>query len=247
MSLKGFESIIAGATSVYSSTNKTLSQFFGTFSRQGYNKWGLDVAPRFLTEVSTGVLDTPIPSGVNIKRIVKITAHGATAGQVISFTSGPNDGVEIGIAEVLSADYLLLAGELPNNPTAADAFSLMRYVSQVVSSVGAVTATIVNPDGTDAQFNFTQTEDGTVTDCGSLSAVNTTIATLTDDLMKISVKNNSGNILVYTVGSNPEIVVAPGGGFEEFDCIASSGDLVRVKLYSGTGEAGNFVYTNYLG
>ena len=137
MSLKGFQSA-KGAFSTLFSTLLSNIQYYATMSLLGQDKAALDTAPRHLYQFASGTLANPQNTGgVNLKRVLKITTHGRSKGDVIRFTSGDNIYVEVQVDRSLDANNLLLAGELPNDAVAGDTFDVLRYITPSVDESGS--------------------------------------------------------------------------------------------------------------
>jgi hypothetical protein len=124
--------------------------------------------------------------------------------------------------------------------------TMTSYVYPPVQ-LSSVPVGIENPDGSQAQLNFAQTEVGTVTSTATFSAAPVTIKTLTATMRKVIVKNDSGNNLLMTIGARPGIVIPKGADNDELDAYGLSGEDVDITTQGGgAGSAGELI-VNYLG
>jgi len=105
---------------------------------------------------------------------------------------------------------------------------------------------VANPDGTQAEFNPDQTQDGTLTNLSGLTTTPVVINTLTADVKKIIVKNDSGNNIFLRFGTRSKILIQKGSVNEQYDAKGLIGEQVTVEMVSGVGTAGDFGL-NYLG
>lgn len=121
------------------------------------------------------------------------------------------------------------------------------YPPVVLSSSPPTPTQVLNPDGTEAQFNFAPIQDGTVTSTAALSGVPTVVATLVADLKKIVAKNDSGNNLYIRCGARPRQVIPKGADYEEIDLFGALGEDVEVTTVSGAAGTAGEVQLSYLG
>lgn len=108
---------------------------------------------------------------------------------------------------------------------------------------------VLNPDGSTAQFNFTPIEDGQVVDLTTiiLGAPITLIASLSADLKKITFKNDGGKNLLLQVGSRDKVLIGKGSSGEgQIDCYGLTGEAITLTTEDGSTGAGS-LEINFLG
>jgi len=77
------------------------------------------------------------------KRIIKITGHGAKAGDVLRFeTASQNPFFEAGILSVPDANTIILVAELTNTPSVGDEFYILRYAQLRTDETGALVVSV---------------------------------------------------------------------------------------------------------
>lgn len=110
------------------------------------NRAGMDVLPKALYNVSALAITAEVfdpllfPGTKNpLLRIVKATAHSVRKGDVLRFDGGSNAGMEVPV-EVVTTDYIYLAGELLADPAGEDFFHT-RHITLTVSSTGSLVTT----------------------------------------------------------------------------------------------------------
>lgn len=80
-----------------------------------------------------------IESG-SVRRKIKITAHGAKAGEFIKMTNGTAIGEEVAIIRVIDANFFVIAKEI--NAAVGDLLYLMRPVTPRFNADGSISASI---------------------------------------------------------------------------------------------------------
>lgn len=149
--LKGFTSSLKAISATYNSSVQQLKQIFATMQFLGSGKVGLHTAPRWLSSISTG---NTIDASGSTKRVLAITGHGHRENDIIRFTSGNNSGEEVQIVDVSNANSVLLGQELPNDPGASDAYTLLRAMSPTLDSNGNINVV----EGTSTVVDFLDNE-----------------------------------------------------------------------------------------
>ena len=149
--IKGFTSSFKSIMTRFSSVEHQLENLYGSLSRIGSSKVGLDTTPSWLSQLSSGnALDAlPWSLSTDTKRVLKITGHSLIKGDVLRFTTGTDIHVEIGVEKVLSVDYVLLDGQLPSAPSGGELFRHLRRMTPTLDINGNInivegTATIVD-------------------------------------------------------------------------------------------------------
>lgn len=105
--------------------------------------------------------------------MIKATAHVAKAGDMIRFTSGALEHVEIAVLSV-TTNEITLAGTLSVAPSAADTFNIMRWVTPSYDEDGSITAALAPPAG---GFATEAKQDTQITEA---QTTNTRIGSLTE-------------------------------------------------------------------
>lgn len=169
---------------------------FATISRVGANKIALDV--RNLGTV-TNISSDAAEAGSTTSNIVA-TSHAVRKGDRLRFTSGNLSGVEVGVESIPDADNILLEEDLTEAPAPSDTFTILRPISQTLTSTGghASVATFIR-DG----LNQEVTED-TVTPANN-RPLPVKLVDLTGD---ISVTANELNINLDSANDSVEVLQA---------------------------------------
>jgi hypothetical protein len=155
MSIKGYPSQkkeLSKLTNYTEDQSKTKAEFV-TAQENYSNKVGLDVNNQGLARLH-GVAKTAEANTVDVKRVIKNTAHGASKGDVVRFeSSSANPYFEALILSVPDANTIILANSTPNNIALGDSFFILRYVSQRFDQSGSIVASSgpvqYNLNGTD--------------------------------------------------------------------------------------------------
>ena len=130
--MKLFKSIFAGFNTNFEGDNIQSPQRFATAMESLGGKYMLDTAPKWLASVATGL---SLDAVVGTKRVLPITGHSILVHDVLRFTTGPNAYIEAQV-QAVKANFVLLATELPNIPTASDGFSQLRPLTPTVDLNG---------------------------------------------------------------------------------------------------------------
>lgn len=123
---------------------ETRSQF-ATVEPIRFNQFGLSVIGHlFVKEIATDAAET----GSTTLQI-KATSHVAKRGDIIKFTSGSLNGVEVKVVDHLEnenslpADYITLSETLSVAPSNGDTFTIYRHGYPVVSSTGSIAVDLI--------------------------------------------------------------------------------------------------------
>lgn len=142
MSIKGYPSQkkeLSKLTNYTEDQSKTKAEFV-TAQENYSNKVGLDVNNQGLARLH-GVAKTAEANTVDVKRVLKNTAHGASKGDVVRFeASSANPYFEVQVLSVPDANTIILANSTPNDIALGDSFFILRYVSQRFDQTGSISA-----------------------------------------------------------------------------------------------------------
>lgn len=142
MSIKGYPSQkkeLSKLTNYTDEQSRTKSEFV-TAQENYSNKVGLDVNNQGLARLH-GVAKTTEANTVDVKRVIKNTAHGASKGDVVRFESASaNPYFEALVLSVPDANTIILANSTPNDIVLGDSFFILRYVSQRFDQTGSISA-----------------------------------------------------------------------------------------------------------
>ena len=108
---------------------------------------------------------------------------------------------------------------------------------------------VLNPDGSQAQFNFTPIENGLVVDLSTIPLAGqlTIVAALSANLKKITYKNDSGKNLLLQSGARDKIVLGKGSsGDGGVDYYGLSGEAIQIEVEDGSAGSG-YLEINFLG
>lgn len=260
--IKGFTSRFNSIKSLFNSVVYEIPNIFSTVSRVGYNKVAQDTTLQFLTLVSNSTV-TAVYSNAP-KRILNINGHALSKGMVIRFTSGNNNGVEIGIEESLDTNHVLLAGELPFNAAAADAFNYYRYITPVVDAAGSISPAVsvgmsflkdaVQTDVSQDTTNFLNNEGLPTNEIPArayaIATINTnTLGGAPSDTQivpargnkKLKFVNNSGVLVNVYIGAGVVMLIAPG----ESGMIDFGANAAEVIGYGSASPGAGSLYVTY--
>ena len=142
MSIKGYPSQkkeLSKLTNYTEDQSKTKAEFV-TAQENYSNKVGLDVNNQGLARLHV-VAKTAEANTVDLKRVLKNTAHGALKGDVVRFeSSSANPYFEVQVLSVPDANTIILANSTPNDIALGDSFFILRYVSQRFDQTGSISA-----------------------------------------------------------------------------------------------------------
>ena len=184
-------------------------------------------------------LPKAVEAGSNVRVIVN-TAHGASRGDIIRFTSGAAIGLEIPILGVPDTNTMVLASTLPSTVAIADTFFVMKWVTPTYDSTGSLNVTAT-------PYPLNSSETPVFLDPAGLTVAITAIKTLTAALKQIKVSNNSGNDLIITKnGTDMHLVPKGTNALAELSVIGIIGDVIGIRMRVGTGVTGA-TYFNFEG
>lgn len=133
---KGFPSLFKGFEYIVGSSKKFIGQAYTTLTQISYDKFAVDTAPKWFTQSVVGTLDA---SG-HTRSILMDTGHSLTEGMILRFTSGPNNGKEVQVYEVLSANSVQISTKLLNAP-GADSYIALNPISPTADASGGLSVT----------------------------------------------------------------------------------------------------------
>lgn len=138
---------------------ENVRQQFGTIEPVRFNQFALSVlAHLFVVQVGTDAAEAG-----STTTVINATAHAAKRGDIIKFTSGALNGVEVKVVDHIEndnsipANSITLAETLSVAPSNGDTFTIFRHGFPVVNSAGAIN---VVSTGQPVQF----TKDSVLTD-----------------------------------------------------------------------------------
>lgn len=142
MSIKGFSTQKKLDTELvgYNDAQSKDSNQFITAQKTSSDKVLLDSTTNVIFRLHPAVKTVEANSD---KRIIKITGHGAKAGDVLRFeTASQNPFFEAGILSVPDANTIILVAELTNTPSIGDEFYLLRYGTLRTDETGGLVVSV---------------------------------------------------------------------------------------------------------
>lgn len=142
MSIKGFSTQKKLDTELvgYNDAQSKDSNQFITAQKTSSDKVLLDSTTNVVFRLHPAVKTVEANSD---KRIIKITGHGAKAGDVLRFeTASQNPFFETGILSVPDANTIILVAELTNTPSVGDEFYILRYAQLRTDETGALIVSV---------------------------------------------------------------------------------------------------------
>lgn len=124
---------MAGAVTGPSSKNRDNIGQIASVNGVDAFRHGLDVIPHQYVQV---LASDAVEAG-STTSVINATAHVANEGDILRFTSGANQAVEVVVYRA-TANTITLAQELSVAPSVSDTFDVLRHTSPVVASDGQV-------------------------------------------------------------------------------------------------------------
>lgn len=196
----------------YSSQEKEdrLSAEFVTVAPVTQRQFGLDVsAHEWVATFASDVVEASSTTSV-----INATAHVALRGDVIAFTSGALQGIEVSVYSV-TANTITLAETLSSAPAAAVTFDILKYTRPKVSALGAVVSAMTFVRDGASQ---TVTED-TITPANNRPLP----VKLTDVTGDLTITANNLDVQMTHAGASPDSIQV--------------GDGTEILLITAAGEA----------
>jgi hypothetical protein len=130
----------------FSNQKKKGKANFKTIHQLGSSRFGSAVSPKGLAQITAA---SPIVAVTNVLGIdgqiafynIQMTAHGASVNDVMRMATGTLLGWEFDIVSVVDANNFRVLPVADSAPIAAETASIMRWVTQQLSSTGGITAT----------------------------------------------------------------------------------------------------------
>lgn len=201
-------------------------------------------------------------------RMIKKTAHGVKAGDLIRFTDNDNAYVELNVKHVIDADWFVLDGKLLAVPAAGDLFDHLIYITQRASTLGAMPVDVISsvlPTG--ASTSALQTSGNTsltniynqallrknsldyFTQNFATSTLADTVAVNTNkavtNVKKINVQNNSGFMfeLAAVTTLSKCCILAGFSGDIDFQC---GNEVINLTNISGVLADSGMIAINFI-
>lgn len=220
---------------------------FSTVQPQGSQRFGLDVIQRGVFQAATDTVEAG-----STDRIIVASAHAARVGDLIRFTSGANNSVEMAVVAV-ATNSITLGGSV-TAPSPGDTFNIMRYVTPTLDSSGGIVTTSgpleIQVDGVATVVNYdTGTPSNSVAvpvrvvdsvspalDYGVATAAQRTAAQIGNatGAADFGTGNSSAQTLRTVLASDqPAIPVTPSAVITSSGTIAAITQTVEITLSEG--------------
>lgn len=220
------------------------------------NLWDGRGASDVLMHGLTKVTGAPVAiEAGSVKRKIKVTGHGALAGQFIRMFNGNAVGEEVAIIKIIDANFFVIAKEI--DAAVGDTLDIMRPITPVYNSSGEVVltasglATEAKQDTIIAKITKTISEKLFFNYAGVSNAGYTQVIAATADIIKsMTWFESSGQpmiIAIGAVGAEVDLMYVPPGGFNgEIPINIAAGVRVSMKqLNAEVLSAGIFVVANF--
>ena len=204
-----------------------------------------DVKSTWLTNVKSDLVESGSTS-----RVIKATAHGVRAGEILRFTNGDNVGIEVTVLSIPDADHIILASKLIDAPSAGEGFDVLRPISPTVNASGLIEVTLPTTDVID-QIDTTPLLDVSSSNIPKSSSNPLEIvASLAANCKEIVSVDDIGEYIGLYVGSvgaeTLKCILPIAGG--EMKLALSIGDRVSLRHMKDSDIAtSTFIAINFLG
>jgi plastocyanin len=173
------------------------------------------------------------------------TAHTAKKGDVISWTSGDNDGHEYAVIDT-DTDSITVAGPMIDAPSAGETFNILRPKVPEVSSGGGTTTSTAGVDAESVYVHdYASASPATNADSNGNVADNSwteLIAATSNKINSINGWDSGGagvEIGIGAAASEARKIVVPPGGFEgNLPIQIAAGSRVSIRSLGGTISSG---------
>lgn len=213
--IKGHQSLSRNLSEVSGEIGTGLQSNFATVQNIGSDKGGLDIVNK---SVFIAASDTSEANSTT--RSIVATGHAARVGDIIRFTAGTNNGVEVSVQKIPDANTIIVASDLLAAPS-TDNFDILRHVTPTLNSSGGLSVA-----AGDVSFLYdsvsTTVEEDTVTPSNN-RPLPVKLLDMTGD---INVTANDLHVQLEHNGANPDSVQI-GDGTEVLAINASNEALVK--------------------
>ena len=200
-------------------------------------------------------------------RIIGKASHGARVGDIIKFTSGLYEDVELTITGIIDADKMVIGTEFTGTlPSIGDEYSLLRPVSMLLTKDGAVPVTVSDMalEATQllvlAQLEEINENSERLTSIGygyvdfstspHTGGSYATLFIVPDGLKayKARIVQNGGNDIKFSInGGVSASGVIPAGEKGDIDIIIEDGDTFKIDSLSGGNITSGKLFINFFG
>lgn len=206
-----------------------------------FKQFGADVIAHAFVQLITA---DAVEAG-STTRVINATAHSAIAGDLIAFTSGAQNTLEVRVIET-TANTITLAEELAAAPLAAVTFQILRQKQPVVNASGGISIAGSIPSSAGRSYVDSVRND--------YSAVNVTagawvqlVAALPSASNGIFLFDSSGQTLELGTGAaaaETRVLIIPPGGIDGFVPIAiAAAARVAIRAISAAANSGEINIT----